>query len=61
MPAKVKKKKLTNGILLKHKMYLKELEIKKTIEREDMRNAMMEEEERVNKIRDQAQVQRNKI
>lgn len=37
LPPKTKKKKATNGILLKHRMFLKELEIKKQIEREQFR------------------------
>jgi hypothetical protein len=51
---KVNRKKATNGILLKHKLFLKELEIKKQIEREELKQKLLEEEQRVNLIREQA-------
>jgi len=58
---KLQRKKLTNGILLKHKMFLKELELKKQLEREQMRQQYMEEQERLALIKEQAQHQRHRI
>lgn len=52
---KVNRKKPTNGILLKHKIFLKELEMKKHLEREAFRQQVAEEEERIKLIREQAQ------
>lgn len=58
---KVNRKKTTNGILLKHKMFLKELELKKHLERDILRQQLMEEDERLKLIKEQAQCQRNQI
>lgn len=59
---KVNKKKFNpNGALARHRQFLKNLEMKKNQEREDMRMAAAEEEARVLLLRDQAERQRAKI
>ena len=49
------------GILSRHKQFLKNLENQKRAERDDMDMATLYEEQKLNRFRDQAQKQRQKI
>ena len=51
----LKKKKPMNGVLLRHRMYLKNLENKKNFEREEIRQSKVEEEEKMKVLKDIAE------
>ena len=61
LPPKMKKKKPMNGVLLRHRVYLKNLETKKNNEREEIRQAKLDEEEKVKVLKDIAERQRVKV
>ena len=50
-----------NGVLARHRQFLKNLEMKKNQERDDARAAIIDEERRVEVLREQAEKQRAKI
>lgn len=52
---KTQRKKVSNGILLRHKIYLKELENKKNEEREEAKRLLDEEDIRLLIIKENAE------
>jgi len=61
LPKSQKKRAPFTGVLSRHKMYLKQLEQAKVIDREDQMIARELEDARINKFKDQAERQRKKI
>jgi hypothetical protein len=58
---KVKRGRQINGVLLRHKMFLKDLEAKKAQEREEVKMKLAEEEYRIFMIRENAMKQVEKL